>query len=125
MKKLTFSLLLLLFAGVSHAQNYNKKLLEVYDATELSRLEEEQPEKIAVLNYALDNACYFAAGQGKDYSNLPSINLASDSKVPCFVDLGLKIENQNQYFRIQGSDKLLVVKSEIVLSYERKNSTKK
>ncbi|MES2798848.1 MAG: hypothetical protein V4638_02425 [Bacteroidota bacterium] len=125
MKRITFSLLLLLITGVSQAQSFDKELLKVYEINDLQALEQDQPEKISVLNYALANACYFAAGSAKDYSNLPTITLENSSSVPSFVDLGLKIENQNQYFKVANSDKLLVVKSMIVLEFERKNATKK
>jgi len=33
----------------------------------------------------------------------------------------LKIENQNQYFRIEGTDKMMVVKSNYVLKNEIEN----
>ena len=35
-----------------------------------------------------------------------------------FIDLGLEIQGQNQYFQISGDDRLLVIKSKVVLNYE-------
>jgi hypothetical protein len=100
------------------SQSTEERLSKVYSASELTQIQQESPEKLKMLNYALDNACYIAdIPTGKEV-DLPNISLKDTKTTPCFADLGLRIEQQNQYFRIQGSNKMLVVKSEWVLNYE-------
>lgn len=106
----------------SFSQEFDNRLLKSYSESELQTIKSESPELIKVLNYALDNACYFSQiNEGKDYSDLPSISLKSTSQLPGIDELGLKIEKQNQYYRIEGTDKLLFVKSEWVIQHELKN----
>lgn len=124
MKTLLSILLTFLVAGAVNAQKSDSRLLSAYSSDELATIQQEKPEFINVLNYALDNACYFTETGSKDNTNLAVIEISNLKKTPCFAELGLKITDQNQYFRIKGSDKVLVVKSEIVLSYELKKQSK-
>jgi hypothetical protein len=124
MKTLIILFFSLLVTGAVSAQKYNPRLLKSYSNEELSTINHDKPELFQILNYALDNACYITNATGKDYSSLTSIDLANTETAPCFAELGLKIIDQNQYFRINGTEKLLVVKSQIVLSYEMKNAKK-
>jgi hypothetical protein len=55
---------------------------------------------------------------GKE-TQLPEIILVHNTNK--FTDLGLKILNENQYFRIKDSNNMLVVKSMYVLKNELKN----
>lgn len=124
--KIIFTLLLtILVSGAVNAQKNDPRLLSAYSTEELAAIQKEKPEYINVLNYALDNACYYTEATGKDISMFPSLNLSNTSVVPCFAELGIKIiEDRGQFFRIDGTDKLLVVKSGIVLSHEIKNFKK-
>jgi hypothetical protein len=126
MKKLILLILPLLLSGSLYSQKYDQRLLKSYTVEELSVINSEDPSKINMLNYALDNACYITqAPSGKTIDDLQSIQLKNSGKNICFAELGLKILNQNQYLLIQGTDKMLVVKSEFVLKNELQNSTKK
>lgn len=123
--KIIFTLLLtILVSGAVSAQKNDPRLLSAYSTEELAIIQQEKPEFINVLNYALDNACYFTETGNKDNSSLQVIEISNLKNVPCFAELGLKITDQNQYFRVKGSDKILVVKSEIVLSFEMKKNSK-
>lgn len=121
MRKSTLTLISSLVFGFSFAQSYNQQLLKVYQVEKLNAIQENNPEKILDLNYAVENACYFTQISGKSLDGISSITLSNTNKAPKFTDLGLKITNSNQYFKITGSDKILVIKSEIVINNERKN----
>ena len=100
------------------SQSTDDRLTRVYSTSELTQIQQESPDKLKMLHYALDNACYVSdIPTGKEIE-LPTIQLEDSKQVPCFAELGLRIEEHNQYFRIQGSNKMLVVKSEWVLNYE-------
>jgi hypothetical protein len=109
-----------LFAFSSmHAQEADQRLYKSYSTSDIEQIKSEKPESIRMLNYALENACYLAPiPEGKDFGNLPEIKISNLSNLPSFAELGLKIEKSNQYFRVSGSQQLLVVKSEWVLNYE-------
>ena len=111
MKTIFILLLTLLVSGAVSAQQYDQRLLNAYSTEELASISQEKPELIAILNYALDNASYIAETGNKDNSGLTSISLESTKTSPCFAELGIKISDQNQYYKIQGTYKILVVKS--------------
>lgn len=120
MKKKLFSLLLFfLTVQLAQAQKFNSNLLKSYSKSELTKIEQEKPNQIKVLEYALVNACYYLekpTGKNVDY---PIVDTKNDSKN--YTDLGLKITDKTQYFISKNSDKLLVVKSLYVLELEMKN----
>ncbi|XOV67063.1 MAG: hypothetical protein ACFHU9_15670 [Fluviicola sp.] len=100
------------------AQNYDQRLLSSYDATTLNDLEINDPHKLELITYALDNGMYFADNSGK---GLQMAEIELTESVNSYVDLGLTIKDQNQYFRIKGEDRMLVVKSFWVLNNELEN----
>jgi len=75
-------------------------------------------EELKLLNYALENAVYITEIPSKNAIELKTISVPLT--MVKFTDAGLKIENQNQYFKIEGKDKMLVVKSIYVLQNELK-----
>ena len=124
MKKLFVLILPLILSGTLYAQDFDQRLLKSYSTEELTAMNTQNPQDLTVLNYALNNACYFSEiPKGKEVPEFKSIELTDLTVVPCFAELGLRIESQNQYLRINGTDKLLVVKSKWVLNNElqRKN----
>ncbi len=123
MKTIFTLLLAILVSGAVNAQKNDPRLLSAYSSDELTQIQQEKPEFLNILNYALDNACYFTETGDKDNGGLEIIEISNTTTVPCFAELGLKITSQNQYFRVKGSDKILVVKSEIVLSHEMKKKS--
>lgn len=116
MTKLLFTAIFsLLFAGFISAQEVDQRLIgQQYSKSELITLQNNEPKEYEFLIYALDNALYLAnydAAKGDfalvDYTGSES-----------FLELGLEITEQNQYFKVANEDKLLVVKSRWVLTHE-------
>ncbi|MCR9171652.1 MAG: hypothetical protein NXI10_04120 [bacterium] len=101
------------------AQNYDQRLLSSYDASSLENLEANDPQKLELLTYALENGMYFTDQIGSKGIQLSEIDVPENAT--SFVDMGLKITEQNQYFKVKGEDRMLVVKSFWVLNHELKN----
>ncbi|NVK66575.1 MAG: hypothetical protein HWE22_18425 [Flavobacteriales bacterium] len=119
MKLLTFLGFFFLSCSAIYAQDIDERLLSRYSQEELHKLIESDIDQYNLLEYALDNALYVAnydGAKGGDFK-LISVNVES---LPTFLDLNLHITDQNQYYKIEGKDKLLVVKSTSVLMYEMK-----
>ena len=121
MKNYSFALLLILLFSSNNlnAQNYKKELLKSYTAEELNSFPIAQ---ITILEYALENSCYFTPvpeGKTIDFSEIEVKN-----QTVKFTDLGLKIKDHTQYFIVKNQNKLLVVKSSYILDLEIKNKKK-
>ena len=108
-----------LFGALSFSQTIDDRLLEKYSESELNEMIENSPSEYALLDYALDNAIYYSEGVNPKAESLPTIDLPEEGAT--FIDLNLEITNSNQYFKINGEDKLLVVKSQWVLNHEMEN----
>ena len=118
--KLLFPLCLtLLISGNVFSQDIDSRLLKRYSSTELTELQSSNPERIALLTYALDNSLYIADAPVGKKVNVETISVDSEN-LPSYIELGLEIKNENQYFMIAGQNKMLVMKSELVLSHEMK-----
>lgn len=103
----------------AQAQQFNPILLKSYSKTELTKIEQENPNQLKVLDYAIANAChYINKPEGKNVE-YPVINTKNQSTN--FTELGLKITDRTQYFTSKENGKLLVVKSLYVLELEMKN----
>jgi len=121
MKRLLIFCFPLLTSSLAFSQDYDNRLLKSYSVEELTQIKTEKPADLKVLAYGLENACYFSeAPKGKDVAGIQSIKLTG-TDIPCYADLGLKILDQNQYFMIEGTSKMLVVKSKWVLNHELQN----
>jgi hypothetical protein len=85
----------------------------------MKTLKKVDSKKYELINFSLQNACYVIDNPvGKNTVEFKGISVPNLNKLN-FQDLGLSIiEDQNQYFRIEGTNKLLVVKSTWVLNYE-------
>ncbi len=119
MKKLSLLFLFFtLFSNGFFAQKMDHRLEKKYSKIEINQMMKDDPTHYNLLVYALDNACYIIdQPQDKSVSEFPSISI-DDSKQLNFLSLGLEIKDQNQYFQIKGTNKLLVVKSRWVLNHE-------
>jgi hypothetical protein len=117
----TASLLCFIFisAGSLFAQEIDDRLLSKYSQEELQTMIETDSEQYQLLNYALDNALYVANYYSSKEGSFETI-LVDASNLPTFIELNLEITDRNQYFKISGVEKLLVVKSAIVLNHEMK-----
>jgi hypothetical protein len=99
-----------------NAQELDSRLLERYSEAEIYEMQQKDPESYSITVYALDHAIYYLdVPVGKEVS-FRTIRIANDKLN--FVDLGLEIKDQNQYFLVEGKNKVLVVKSRGVLSHE-------
>ena len=121
MKKLVLPFLFFtFFSNISFSQMVDQRLEKKYSNKEINQMIKDDPGQYQFLVYALDNACYtIDQPKDKDLSEFTEISL--DVKSPLnFLDLGLEIKDQNQYFIIKGTNKLLVVKSNWVINHELK-----
>ena len=120
MKNYSLLLLLILFFNNNlSAQDYKKELLKSYTTQELNGFPKS---KITILEYALENSCYFTPvpeGKTIDFSEIEVKN-----QTVKFTDLGLKIKDHTQYFIVKNQNKLLVIKSSYILDLEIKNKKK-
>lgn len=98
------------------AQDYDQRLLSKFDSKTLVEMSQNQPEQLALLTYALDHGYYIAEGGNTKGVSLPTIAMPSNNQT--FLDLGLEIQETNQYFQIEGQSMLLVMKSSWVLNHE-------
>ncbi len=115
MKTLIILGILLLPVGLL-AQDYDQRLLLSYDASTLNDLEINDPQKLELLTYALDNGMYVTENTGDKGVQLTEIDVPENAI--SYTDLKLKITDQNQYFKVKGKDAILVVKSFWVLNNE-------
>jgi hypothetical protein len=105
---------------ISLSQEIDSRLLSRYAPEQLTEMYNNNNQEYQFLVYALDNAVYLTdTPEGKTTANFESIDLLNRNFD--FVSLGLLIKDENQYFKIAGEDKLLVVKSRLVLNYEMQN----
>jgi hypothetical protein len=119
MKFFFFLAVSLYFSNGLLSQEIDVSLSKKYSKLELEQIKQNEIAKFELISYATKNACYVIdSPEGKDVSNFGTIVLDSFTNIN-YLDLGLSIiENQNQYFRIEGTNQLLVVKSTWVLNYE-------
>ncbi len=117
MKITSFLCFVLISAGDLFAQEIDNRLYSTYSPQELETMIATNPDQYRLLDYALDNALYLANYDSAKGGNFETISIDIQS-LPTFLDLNLKLTDQNQYFKVAGEDKLLVVKSTIVLNYE-------
>lgn len=115
-----FSLFFLLFFSlICTAQKTDETLLKSYSKEELSQLKNADPEKYEILVYALDHGTYVSEYNVEKHGQLKLKELPNIDKIPSFTDLNVKIESFNQYFYAPKLDKIVVVKSEWVLNFEK------
>lgn len=115
MKTLVLLGILLLPVGLL-AQDYDQRLLLSYDETTLNDLEVNDPYKLELLTYALENGMYTTDGGNSKGMQLTEIELPATAS--SYADLKLQITDQNQYFKVKGEETILVVKSFWVLNNE-------
>lgn len=103
---------------VAFSQEADSRLTKSYTQKEITDFKATKPEYYRMLVYALENACYITSvPEGKEFKEHGIVSIDSQS-IPSFTEIGVRIKNQNQYFLIQNTDKMLVVKSEWVLNDE-------
>jgi hypothetical protein len=121
MKQILLFTIFLALSASGMAQEIDARLSKRYSTTELADMKQNDPAKLTMLNYALDHACYITeVPKGKE-SGLNGVIEMNMNEPIDFIALGLEIQKTNQYLRIKGTDKVLVVKSEWVLTNEMQN----
>lgn len=118
MKTTLVLLLCVLISSVTFSQDFDKRLEKIYSTTQLKTMQKENPEQLRMLNYALDNAFYVIDFPKEKKNELQKTITYDLKKKASFIELGLTIQKENQYFKINGSDKVLVLKSEWLLLNE-------
>jgi hypothetical protein len=100
------------------SQETDSRLIKSYTQKEVMDFKTNKPEYYRMLVYALDNACYITSvPEGKEFKEDGIVSIDPKSN-PSFIEIGTRIKNQNQYFLIKNTNKMLVVKSEWVLNNE-------
>lgn len=127
MKLYTITICFFFLSSSSFGQAATEKTAGIYSTERLSYLKVNDLKEYNLLSHALENGTYITkAPEGKTEGFTQSINWSLSEK-PSLLELsnlyGIKLENFNQYIRITGTDKMVVVKSRIVL--ENELSTKK
>lgn len=97
------------------SQDFDNRLLKSYSSTEL---QSASPSKLKMLVYAIDNATYLAELPTTKGNELDGSIAVENLENISFTDLNLKIIDRNQYFKVKGTSKMLVVKSSHVLLNE-------
>ena len=121
MKQILLFTIFLALSATGIAQEFDARLTKRYSTTELADMKQNDPAKLTLLNYALDHACYIAeVPKGKE-NGLTGVIEMNVSEPIDFIALGVEIQKTNQYLRIKGTNKVLVVKSEWVLTNEMQN----
>lgn len=121
MKQKLLYVIFSLFVTIGYSQQADYKLLKVYSQQEIAEIKQKDISLYNALIYGVDNATYISDWPtGKDISDWPSISLKNNDY--SFATVGVKIiEDKNQYFKIDGTKKILVVKSALVLKNELNN----
>ncbi len=125
MKILFVTLIFVSFGHFAFSQKIDTRLLGNYSEAYLIDLQNENLKEYNLLVYAIDNACYTTNAPTGKSADISKTILWTESKSPNFLDLnkgfGIELENFNQYILLEGTGKMLVVKSKIVLENELTN----
>lgn len=131
MKHFLFILFMFSFFGL-FAQNKSDtqpdiRLLEVYPAEKLDYLQNNNPVEIVFLNFKLDNSYLIeeASSITLDMSSLKRVFIDDLNSFNFFKLNIIPQNNERTFFLIDGTSKVLVVKSDGEVSAEFKSSFKK
>ena len=117
--KIILTVIVVAFSLGALSQKVDERLLKSYSTEELTSLKENNGKELEMLNYALDNALYVVdIPKGKQDQLDGSLDIPGGEYD--FTDLGIRPSSRNQYYRIIGTDKMLIVKSKWVLMNEIK-----
>ncbi len=100
----------------------DSRLLNNYSESFLAELIQNDIQEYNLLVHAIDNACYVAQAPASKSAEFTRTISWTNASIPAFLDLnrdyGIVLENFNQYILIEGTEKMVVVKSKIVLENE-------
>ena len=118
--KLFYTLFFVLLSLSSWSQTLETQLSKSYSKEEIAQFKAENSLPLYV--YAIEHACYLIdKPQGKDVSGFPTLKVNGETVPLDFTYFQIKLTDRTQYFQIEGSARILVVKSKNVLSLEMKN----
>lgn len=107
----------------SWSQTTESKLSKSYSKEEIAQIKESN--LLPLYTYAIDHACYLIdAPQGKDISGFPTFKVIGETIPLDFTYYHIQLADRTQYFQIEGSPRILVVKSKNILSLEMQNQKK-
>jgi len=130
MKKITSVILLFLFVNLLSAQtgSFDKRLLSKFSEKELQELKTNNPDSYAYWNFLVANSYSvmdLPAAKANDKEIKGSVKIADLNNVN-ILDLKLfPVNNQNQYYRIEGTSKMLMILSDEQVRAKYKASTTK
>jgi hypothetical protein len=103
------------------AQQVDSRLSKYFSTAEIEQFAKKE-NYLNVLSYAIDNGLYVIdLPKGKEIGVFKSIKY--DEKSPMnFLELGLRIDSDTQVFKIEGTERVLLLKSEWMLNYELSKS---
>ena len=121
--KLFYTLFFALLSLSSWSQTIDAPLSKSYSKEEIAQFKAENSLPLYV--YAIEHACYLIdKPQGKDVSGFPTLKVNGETVPLDFTYFQIKLTDRTQYFQIEGSTRILVVKSKNVLSLEMQNQKK-
>jgi hypothetical protein len=121
--KLFYTLFFALLSLSSWSQTIETQLSKSYSKEEIAQFKAENSLPLYV--YAIEHACYLIdKPQGKDVSGFPTLKVNGETVPLDFTYFQIKLTDRTQYFQIEGSARILVVKSKNVLSLEMQNQKK-
>lgn len=120
MKLLNVIAFVVLSLGAVYAQEVDERLYHRYSAEEIGTMITDNRAEYDLITYALDNALYVGNYDSSKGTDLPTIQVNS-KQLPSYLELDLDLKAENQYFKIAGEEKVLVVKSRWVLNHEMQN----
>lgn len=128
MKK-KFLLLLLVFSTsvFSFCQDIDKRLLQKYSKKELVKIQKENPNEYTFLIKALDKGVFICdIPQQKSKSIVFDGSLKIDpNETHNFISLGKDITDKYQYYKIEGTNKMLAILPRIALDENLLNEKSK
>ncbi len=118
MQKIILSVVLLFFlAAHSNAQEVDSRLLVKYKKSEIQKIMKEDPSHYQFLINALDRGLFIAeipTEKGKDVVFDGTLNIDPNA-THTYLSLGKEILDRGQYFKIAGTNKMLVIQPRVAL----------
>lgn len=118
---LTSFMLLLSIVSFAQTSDSRTKLLKGYSDEELVKLETADKDMYAILNFSIEKGYSFGLVPSKKGIVARTIKL-SDAQMNNFnyLEHGIKITTENQYFLIAGTDKMLIIQGSLPIAYQLK-----
>ncbi len=124
MKKILAITVSMLLCGTLFSQKIDNRLLKSFDENTLIDLKKNDVQKYNLLISSIGNAIEIVElPLKKGKSKLLNEITLPDGEYN-YLDLGLEIKEENQYFKITNTDKMMIVKSFYVLRNELKLENK-